>query len=103
MNCKQALVGAALLATLAIAVPGVSARVNVDLAIGVPPPALVVEPVPPPRPYYVWVPGYWRWDGHRHVWVAGRWVHERPGWHYVAAHWDEDGPRWRFRPGRWER
>ncbi|MGZ5673005.1 MAG: YXWGXW repeat-containing protein [Burkholderiales bacterium] len=102
MNCKHALVLAAFFATLANVAPDVSARANVDLFIGVPPPALVVEPVPPPRPEYIWVPGYWRWDGHRHVWAKGHWIRERRGWHYVAPHWDEDGARWRFRPGHWE-
>lgn len=103
MNCKPALAVTALCVTLAIVVPDSSARAKVDLFIGVPPPALVVEPVPPPRPLYVWVPGYWRWDGHRHVWVAGHWIPERGGWHYVAPHWEEAGARWHFRPGHWER
>jgi hypothetical protein len=102
MNCKYALV-AVLVATLEIAAPDVSARAKVDLFIGVPPPAVVVEPIPPPRPYYVWVPGYWRWDGRRHVWVKGYWVRERHGWHYAGPHWVEVGGRWRFHPGRWER
>ena len=32
---------------------------------------------------WVWVRGYWHWDGTRHVWVRGRWERARPG--YVRA------------------
>src|SRR5438094_194846 len=52
---------------------------------------------------YVWVAGYWRWNGHRHLWVDGHWMRERRGWHWVPAHWVEAGPRWRFVAGHWER
>ncbi len=77
------------------------AAVAVDIQVAPPPPRVVV--VPPPRAGYVWAPGYWRWNGHRHVWVDGRWVHERHGWRWVPDQWVAVGPRWHYAPGHWER
>jgi hypothetical protein len=78
-----------------------AASVAVEINAAPPPPRVVVAPRP--RGGYVWVPGYWRWNGHRHIWVKGHWVRERRGWHWVPAHWVEVGPRWRFVPGHWKR
>jgi hypothetical protein len=78
-----------------------AASVAIEINAAPPPPRVIV--VPPPRVGYAWVPGYWRWNGHRHVWVNGHWVRERRGWHWVPAHWVEVGPRWRFVRGHWER
>ena len=55
-----------------------AASVAVEIGVAPPPPRVVA--VPPPRYGYVWVPGYWRWSGHRHVWVNGYWIRERHGW-----------------------
>jgi hypothetical protein len=71
--------------------------VEVDVA---PPPLPVVE-LPPPRPGYVWAPGYWSWNGHQHVWAEGRWLPERRGQHWVPEHWDQHNGRWRFAQGHW--
>jgi WXXGXW repeat (2 copies) len=35
------------------------------VAVAPPPPQVVVEPLP--RAGYVWVPGYWFWNGNRYV------------------------------------
>ena len=55
-----------------------------------------------PGPEFVWINGYYRWDGAvyawvpgrwerppraRAVWVTGRWYHERRGWYWVEGHW----------------
>jgi len=56
----------------------------------------------PPRPGFVWAPGYYRWDGHRHVWVDGHFMRERRGSHWVPEHWDERHGRYHFEPGHWE-
>jgi hypothetical protein len=47
----------------------------------------VVQPPPPPLPVrvvprspgrgFVWVPGYWAWNGYRYYWQDGYWT--RPG------------------------
>lgn len=67
------------------------------------PPPPRFEHVPPPRPGFVWAPGYWRWDGYRHVWVSGYWIRERPGWHYHPGVWVQRGPGWHYHPGYWVR
>ncbi len=76
--------------------------VSASIIIGTPPPAPIVEVVPAPRPGYVWTPGYWAWEGHRHVWVQGAWIAERPGYSYAPGHWERHGDRWQFAPGRWQ-
>ncbi len=69
---------------------------GVTISSGMPPPPVVrYEPVPPPRPSYVWVQGYWGWNGSAHVWIPGRWEAARPGYVYVQ-------PAWRQAPGGWE-
>lgn len=84
--------------------PDAAARIYVDVRINVAPPPPRVERVIV-RPGYVWVPGYWRWDGrvHRHVWVTGYYVRARRGYRYVPAHWVHEGPVWRFHAGYWAR
>jgi hypothetical protein len=96
---KKILVAA--LALGAISVPIVSEARTVIVEVA-PPPARV-EVVPAARVGYVWAPGYWNWNGHRHVWVAGRWVGERHGWHWEAHHWEEREGRWHFHEGGWRR
>lgn len=78
---KPTLYAAALLAvsSAAFAPMPASAQVDVNLVIGTAPPPLRYESLPPPRHGYVWAPGYWNWNGHRHVWVSGHWLVERPG------------------------
>jgi hypothetical protein len=75
---------------------------GVGIEIGVAPPAAIVE-TPAPRPGYVWAPGFWRWEGHRHVWVGGHWLRGRPGYHWTPDRWTEHGGRYHYEPGRWER
>jgi WXXGXW repeat (2 copies) len=74
--------------------------VGIEIEVA-PPPARVIV-APPPRPGYVWAPGYYRWDGHRHVWVDGHFIHERRGSHWVPERWDERHGHYRFVPGHWE-
>lgn len=92
-----------LLAASSLAPMAAQARVDVDINIG-PPPPRVVE-APPPRPGYVWAPGYYVWDGprHRHRWHDGYWVRERPGYNWRADHWEQRGDRWHRVPGGWDR
>ena len=90
------------IAAAAASLPAVG-QVNFSIDIGTPPPPPRVVTAPPPRPGFVWVPGYWRWDGRRHVWTDGHWVAARPGYRYVPERWAEHDRRWRFEPGRWER
>ena len=71
------------------------------IEIGVAPPPPRVVRAPPPRPGFVWAPGYYRWDGHRHVWVDGHFIRERRGSHWVPERWVEHHGRYRFVPGHW--
>lgn len=73
--------------------------IDIDVA----PPAARVVATPARRPGFVWAPGYYRWDGHRHVWVDGRFIRERRGSHWVPERWNEHHGRYRFVPGHWER
>lgn len=77
------------------------AQVGVSVVIGTPPPPARWEAPPPPRRGYVWAPGYWDWNGHRHVWQGGQYIAERPGYAYAAPRWVEYGGRWRYEQGRW--
>jgi len=77
------------------------ARDSVALSINVGPPPPRVEYIPPPRHGYVWAPGYWRWNGHRHVWVKGRYMHGRGHAQWVPDQWDRRGDRWYYQRGHW--
>lgn len=77
------------------------ARVNV--VVGIPPPAPLVEtpPLPPPGGY-VWQPGYWSWDGVRYVWVPGAYIaRPRPYAVWVPGRWVRRGGGWFWIAGRW--
>jgi len=103
MNLRN-IVAASLLAMVAASASTIAAaRTNVDFNISVGPPPVVYEPVPPPRVGYIWAPGYWAWNGHRHVWHKGYWMHERHGYAWAPDHWDHRGDRWYFNRGHWER
>src|ERR1700730_18833690 len=79
--------------------PELHARVYVRIG----PPAVIVEPPPPPPgPTYVWIPGHWRWNGHKYVWVPGHYsLPPRPVAKWVPGHWVQ-GPRgWYWVEGHW--
>jgi hypothetical protein len=75
-------------------------RVYVPVA---PPPPIVETRIVAPGPGFVWVPGFYTWDGVAYVWVPGRWVRpprvhavwvparwvhdDKLGWFYIAGHW----------------
>lgn len=69
----------------------------------------------PPVPYdevvdeapgvaYVWVPGYWWWDGWTYLWVRGRWaLPPADGYVWVRSGWVVRDGRYVFMHGRWAR
>jgi len=73
----------------------------VEIVAPQPPPPRIVEVMPPPRPGYVWVKAYWRWEGGRYVATAGHWREARPGYHYVHPHWEQRNDGWHFHVGVW--
>jgi hypothetical protein len=74
-----------------------------EVVVQSPPPAEIVETPPPaPDPTFVWVGGFWGWNGYRYVWHRGYW-HRPPYGHryWVHEHW-ERGPRgYIFIGGHW--
>ena len=93
--------GAAVVWMAAIALPA-QAQIPVPVPVYpnrvyVAPPPPRYEPIPNPRPGYVWAPGYWQPYGSRHNWVAGHWT-AQPGYVYRDPGYDG---RWDDR--RWER
>jgi hypothetical protein len=76
------------------------ARTYVDVEIA-PPPALV-EVVPAPRPGWVWAPGYYSWNGHKHVWYKGHYIRERHGYHWVPDSWEDRHGHYHYNRGHWE-
>lgn len=72
--------------------------------VAVAPPAPMVEVrTGAPAPDFVWVSGFYQWNGGGYVWVAGHW--DRPprrGERWEPGHWDHHPRRgWYFVKGRW--
>src|SRR4029078_5446062 len=82
---KTMAIAAAAAATMSAA----SAAPVIGVRFAPPPPRH--EVVPADRPGYVWVPGYWDWQGHKHVWMKGHWQHTRPGYANPPPAGVEDG------------
>jgi hypothetical protein len=93
------LAGAVLAAAL-LALPIVTTA-QVAVGVMVAPPAVLYEPVPPPRTGWVWAPGYWAWVNGAYVWRRGYWITERPGYRWAAGWWAQRGPNWVWVPGHW--
>jgi hypothetical protein len=98
----RSLAGAAVLASSVVALSACYATSG-GLYVETGPPAPIVEAVVvSPGPEFVWVPGYYRWDGGAYLWMAGRW--ERPPHgqrRWVPGSWDHSKRGWRYREGRW--
>jgi hypothetical protein len=100
MKSRLTLVALAAIGAAAYA-PLPSMAQNVELYIGSAPPAPLYERAPAVRRGYVWSPGYWAWQGHRHYWVPGSYIVERPGYVYAPPAWQERGGRWVMQQGYW--
>lgn len=75
-----------------------------EVVVTQPPPPPQSEVIPPaPGPNYVWVPGYWAWDGkRRYVWQSGHYEArptERSA--YEPGHWERSRNGWVWQPGHW--
>src|SRR5208337_4672249 len=50
------------------------AQADVVIAASMAPPPLPVYSQPPiPGVGFIWIPGYWAWDGQEYYWVPGYW------------------------------
>jgi hypothetical protein len=88
-------------ATLAIAFSVASPLAAQVIYVQVGPPTAIVETVPVrPAAGYVWVGGYYSWNGSRYVWVHGHWVAHAGAW--CAGHWRHvEHHGWYWIPGHW--
>jgi hypothetical protein len=68
-----------------------------DVVVQDAPPPDVVEVQPAqPGPEFVWVGGFWAWNGYRYAWRPGYWHRPPYGYHvWVHDHWAR-GPRGYF-------
>ncbi|HEY0822668.1 MAG TPA: YXWGXW repeat-containing protein [Ramlibacter sp.] len=80
-----------------------AAGAQTQIIVQVAPPPLRRERVPPPRRGYVWVPGFWDWNGRRYVWRPGYWVRARRGYRWREHRWVQRDGGWVRERGRWER
>jgi hypothetical protein len=67
-----------------------------------PPPVVVEQRPPQPSGLYVWIDGYWNWNG-RYVWERGHWAHP-PHDHavWVAPRYERHEQGYRYAPGHWK-
>ena len=71
--------------------------------MGPPPPRMEMR-AHAPGSDYVWLPGYYRWDGVAYVWVGGYWARPpHPRAHWVPGRWEHTRRGWRFIQGHWRR
>jgi len=79
--------------------PHIVAGIRISIA---PPAPRWESPPAAPAPRYVWVPGYWAWQGNQYAWVAGHWALPPPGGYvWEPPRWEKQGDAWMFYEGYW--
>ncbi len=79
------------------------AAVDVNVSVNFAPPEIPVYEQPPlPDPGYLFVPGYWAWDGTDYYWVPGTWV-EPPvgGMLWTPGYWGYQDGFYAWNDGYW--
>jgi hypothetical protein len=71
-----------------------------------PPPPNIEEIPPAERPQgaqFVWIPGYWSWDGDRngYIWVSACWRAAPPRMSWVPGYWSPASGGWEWVAGFW--
>ncbi len=66
-----------------------------------PPDPLYEQMTPSPGLGFVWIDGYWHWNGYEWVWVSGRWEQEQDGYVYVEPNYDAGASGYVYTPGYW--
>jgi hypothetical protein len=84
----------------------VDLQVQEGLVAPTQPPPNIVENPPAERPagnQFVWVSGYWGWDGERnsYIWVSGCWRAAPPNRYWVPGYWTHVPEGWQWVPGFW--
>jgi hypothetical protein len=79
------------------------AQVGVAITAGIAPPLLPVYDQPPiPAAGYVWIPGYWAWDGYEYYWTPGYWATPPAvGLYWTPPYWAWADGDYTFYPGFW--
>ena len=91
-----------LLAVCAMALGIDAANAQVIIHAGPPPPVIVERPGPPLHAGWVWIPGYYRWNGRRYVWVNGYWAQPpRPRAIWIPGRWVPRGGGYVWIAGSW--
>jgi hypothetical protein len=70
------------------------------------PPDALYEDIPTAPAYgWVWIDGYWNWNGYEWVWIPGHWEAPRAGYVYIQPYYDYDPHYHRhvYVGGYWER
>jgi WXXGXW repeat (2 copies) len=78
-----------------------SAQIGIYVSFG--PPAIPVYDQPIcPGDGYIWIPGYWAWDGSEYYWVPGTWVlPPEVGFLWTPGYWEWGGNGFFFHEGYW--
>jgi hypothetical protein len=93
------------LALAALPALPVTAHAGVEFGLSVnfaPPPLPVYEQPPVPGPGYLWVPGYWGWDGGDYYWVPGTWAFAPvTGYLWTPGYWGWGNGAYLWHGGYW--
>src|SRR6266581_4795528 len=103
INMKMKLSFVALGALLFIGLTPASSSAYIGISVGFAPPAIPIYTQPyAPAGGYLWVPGYWGWNGFDYYWVPGYWaLPPRVGFYWTPGYWGYDGGRYFFNDGYW--
>ena len=103
INMKMKLSFVALAALLFVALTPASSLAYIGISVGFAPPAIPIYTQPyAPAGGYLWVPGYWAFNGFDYYWVPGYWAFPpRVGFYWTPGYWGYDGGRYFFNDGYW--
>src|SRR5687767_4862443 len=66
------------------------------------PPDPLYEDIPSAPSYgYVWIDGYWHWNGYEWIWMSGHWESPRDGYVYIQPYYDYSDNYYVYNPGYW--
>ena len=77
-------------------------HMEIHIAHSAPPHPRVEYRSESPGSDYVWIRGFWDWQGDQWVWIPGRW--ERPAGRdvtWVDPHYYRESDGWEYQPGHW--
>lgn len=66
-----------------------------------PPDPLYEQMTPSPGYLYVWIDGFWHWNGYEWVWVSGRWESRKVGQVYMQPRYEPSAQGFLYTPGHW--